>query len=62
MVSLGVPSGASGSGANAINSISQIVGVIYFNSGPSHAALYSNGIWTELGAFPGATGTSGDGN
>ena len=58
---LGAPAGTTTSAA-AINSIGQIVGAIHFNSGsPSHAALYSNGVWTDLGGYPGATGTSASG-
>ena len=58
---LGAPAGTSTSAA-AMNSSGQIVGTITFNSGaPSHAALYSNGVWTDLGGYPGATGTSASG-
>jgi probable HAF family extracellular repeat protein len=58
---LGAPAGASTSAA-AINSTGQIVGTIIFNSGaPSHAALYSHGVWTDLGGYPGAVGTSASG-
>jgi probable HAF family extracellular repeat protein len=62
MVPLGVPPGANGSGANAINSTgNMIAGYLLFNGAPSHAGLYSNGGWTDLGAFPGAVGTSATG-
>ncbi|HWX22638.1 MAG TPA: hypothetical protein VN578_22270 [Candidatus Binatia bacterium] len=58
---LGAPAGTTTSAA-AINSIGQIVGTIIFNSGaPEHAALYSNGVWTDLGGYPGAMGTSASG-
>jgi probable HAF family extracellular repeat protein len=58
---LGAPAGTTTSAA-AINSTGQIVGTIIFNSGaPEHAALYSNGVWTDLGGYPGATGTSASG-
>jgi probable HAF family extracellular repeat protein len=58
---LGAPAGTTTS-ASAINSTGQIAGQISFNSGaPSHAAVWNNGVWTDLGAFPGATGTSATG-
>lgn len=58
---LGAPAGTTTSAA-AINSTGQIVGTIIFNSGsPEHAALYSNGVWTDLGGYPGAMGTSASG-
>jgi probable HAF family extracellular repeat protein len=58
---LGSPAGAAAS-AFAINSTGQIAGAFYFPSrGTSHAALYSNGIWTDLGAIPGASGTHATG-
>jgi probable HAF family extracellular repeat protein len=51
------PAGATVS-ASAINSVGVIVGSISVN-GLSHAAIYSNGLWTDLGTLPGATtGTS----
>lgn len=53
--------GTYASQANAFNGSGQIVGVIYFSGLPSHAALYSNGVWTDLGAFPGASATSATG-
>ena len=43
MVSLGVPSGATSSWANAINSAGKMIaGNLFFNSPPSHASLHSN--------------------
>jgi probable HAF family extracellular repeat protein len=58
---LGAPAGTSTSAA-AINSTGQIAGTIHFNSGsPAHAALYSSGVWTDLGGFTGASGTGGAG-
>jgi len=57
MTSLGMPAGASGSRATAINRNGQIVGWISFANASSHGALYSNGVWTDLGTFPGASQT-----
>jgi probable HAF family extracellular repeat protein len=58
---LGAPAGTTTS-ASAINSTGQIAGQISFNSGaPSHAAVWNNGVWTDLGGFTGATGTSATG-
>jgi probable HAF family extracellular repeat protein len=57
MIALGVPSGASGTAAFALNSTGQVAGGIYFNSSGPHGGLFSNGAWTDLGAFPGATAT-----
>jgi probable HAF family extracellular repeat protein len=59
---LAVPAGAAIT-ADAINNAGVIVGAISFNNGaPSHAAIYTNGVWTDLGAFPGATaGTAATG-
>jgi len=51
---------ASGPCATAINNNGQIVGAIYLSTG-SDAAVYSNGVWTDLGAFPGAVGTKATG-
>src|SRR5260221_3109177 len=62
MVSLGAPSGANSSWANAINSTgNMIAGYLFFNGRPSHASLHSKGGWTDLGAFPGAAGTQATG-
>jgi len=43
--------------ANAINNNGVIVGSISYNTNSAvpHAALYSNGVWTDLGTLPGAT-------
>jgi probable HAF family extracellular repeat protein len=58
---LTAPSGTSIS-ALAISSTGKIAGTIYFNSGsPPHAALYSNGVWTDLGGVTGAVATHGTG-
>jgi len=58
---LGAPAGTSTSAA-AINSTGQIVGTMTFNNGsPQHAALYRNGVWTDLGGYPRAMGTSASG-
>jgi probable HAF family extracellular repeat protein len=57
MTSLGMPTGASGTRATAINRNGQIVGWISFANASSHGALYSNGAWTDLGTFPGASQT-----
>ena len=58
---LGAPAGMTTSAA-ALNSTGQIVGTMTFNNGsPQHAALYSNGVWTDLGGYPGAVGTSASG-
>jgi probable HAF family extracellular repeat protein len=54
MKSLGVPLGASGSTAHAINANGQIVGAIFIGAS-THAALYSDGVWTDLGAGVTAT-------
>ena len=55
------PSGTSVS-ALAISSTGEIAGTIHFNSGaPAHAALYSNGVWTDLGGVIGASATLGTG-
>jgi probable HAF family extracellular repeat protein len=54
------PAGTSTS-ASAINSVGVIVGSISVN-GLSHAAVYSDGVWTDLGTLPGATaGTAATG-
>jgi probable HAF family extracellular repeat protein len=46
--------------AVAISSSGEIAGTIYFNNGsPPHAALYSNGRWSDLGGVSGATATHG---
>jgi probable HAF family extracellular repeat protein len=56
MISLGFPAGTDGSSAEAIDSTGKLIaGALYFANGPSHAALYNNGTWVDLGAFPGAT-------
>jgi probable HAF family extracellular repeat protein len=58
---LGAPAGTSTSAA-AINSTGQIAGTIRFNNGaPPHAALYNNGVWTDLGGVPGAVSTGATG-
>ena len=58
---LGAPAGTSTS-AFAINSIGQVAGEIFFNSGaPSHAAVCRNGVWTDLGAISGASSTHATG-
>jgi probable HAF family extracellular repeat protein len=55
------PSGTSVA-ANAISSTGGIAGTIYFNSGASpHAALYSNGVWTDLGGISGGVAVHGTG-
>jgi probable HAF family extracellular repeat protein len=54
MTDLGMPSGAVSSSALAINHSGQIVGEIGINNS-SHAAFYSNGVWTDLGTLAGAT-------
>jgi probable HAF family extracellular repeat protein len=54
MADLGMPSGAVGSSALAINHTGQIVGLIGINNS-SHAALYNDGVWTDLGTVTGAT-------
>jgi probable HAF family extracellular repeat protein len=43
--------------ANAINNSGVVVGGITYNTNTAvpHAALYSNGVWTDLGVLPGAT-------
>lgn len=47
------PSGTSVS-VNAISSTGEIAGTIFFNSGSSpHTAVYSNGVWTDLGGISG---------
>jgi probable HAF family extracellular repeat protein len=56
MISLGFPAGTDGSSAEAIDSTGKLIaGALYFSNGPPHAALYNNGTWVDLGAFPGAT-------
>ena len=48
--------------AVAISSSGEIAGTLYFNNGaPPHAALYSNGSWSDLGGVSGATATHGTG-
>ena len=55
MSTLPVPVGSNGVGAFAINDNGVIAGAVYFSSGaPAHAARFSNGVWTDLGAIPGA--------
>jgi probable HAF family extracellular repeat protein len=41
--------------AAGLNSIGQVAGTIYVNNGsqPPHAAVFSNGVWIDLGAFAG---------
>lgn len=56
MTSLGFPAGTNGSEADAIDGTGKLIaGALLFASGPTHAALYNNGTWVDLGAFPGAT-------
>jgi probable HAF family extracellular repeat protein len=55
VTTLPVPSGSSAVSAFAINDNGEIAGAIYPSSGaPAHAASYSNGVWTDLGAITGA--------
>jgi probable HAF family extracellular repeat protein len=55
MTKLPVPAGSSAVGAFAINDNGEIAGALYSTSGaPPHAASYSNGVWTDLGAITGA--------
>jgi probable HAF family extracellular repeat protein len=58
---LGAPASTSTS-AYAVNGTGQIAGAIFFNNGaPAHAALYSNGTWTDLGGLTGASATHATG-
>jgi probable HAF family extracellular repeat protein len=59
MTDLGAPAGDS-SNATAISSNGLIAGTLYF-SGGAHGAVYSNGVWTDLGGFPGSSATHGTG-
>ena len=55
MTSLPVPAGSSAVSAFAINDTGEIAGAFYPTSGaPAHAASYSDGVWSDLGAISGA--------
>lgn len=54
------PSGVDGSNAAAINGKGQIVG-IFFVGTARHAALYSDGVWTDLGEGVSPTGINRSG-
>jgi probable HAF family extracellular repeat protein len=56
-----IPSGATYSQATAVNGNGQIVGVAAFSDSTGHAVLYSNGVWTDLGEFPGSLTTEATG-
>jgi probable HAF family extracellular repeat protein len=59
MTTLPVPTGSSGVSAFAISDNGVIVGAVYLSSGaPAHAARFSNGAWTDLGAIPGAASST----
>jgi probable HAF family extracellular repeat protein len=59
MVNIG-PAGVDGSNAAAINAKGQIVG-IFFVGTATHAALYSDGVWTDLGEGVSPTGINRSG-
>jgi probable HAF family extracellular repeat protein len=54
MTDLGTPASANSSSAAAINRNGQIAGAASFGNA-THAAMYGNGVWTDLGMMPGAT-------
>jgi probable HAF family extracellular repeat protein len=59
VISLGFPAGTIDSSAKAIDSTGKLIaGSLYFSSGPTHAALYNNGTWVDLGVLPGAATSS----
>jgi len=59
MTTLPVPAGSNGVSAFAINDNGEIAGAIFFSSGaPAHAAQFSNGVWTDLGAISGAASST----
>jgi len=62
MTTLPVPAGSNGVSAFAINDNGEIAGAIYFSSGaPAHAARFSNGVWTDLGAIARAASNTAKG-
>jgi probable HAF family extracellular repeat protein len=54
------PAGVDGSNAAAINAVGQVVG-IFFVGTATHAALYSDGVWTDLGEGVSPTGINRSG-
>ncbi len=55
ITTLPVPTGSSSVSSFAINDNGAIAGALYFSSGaPPHAASFSSGVWTDLGAITGA--------
>jgi probable HAF family extracellular repeat protein len=59
ITTLPVPPVSSGVSAFAISDNGVIVGAVYFSSGaPAHAARFSNGVWTDLGAIRGAVSST----
>ena len=61
MADLGVPSGASASGAAGINASGQVVVDAVYDNGYSGAFIYSNGTMTSLGVLPGGRDSSAGG-
>jgi probable HAF family extracellular repeat protein len=59
ITTLPVPAASNGVSAFAISDNGVIVGAVYLSSGaPGHAARFSNGAWTDLGAIPGAVSST----
>ena len=59
VINLGLPNGAEGSSANAINDVGGIAGTSYLADGTSHAFSYSKGVFTDLGTLPGTACANG---